>query len=106
MSKSKSPFSNGSQYSDWLSSNCERCKKYDYEHPELSCELENAIGIAAITDGKVTQEIYKRMGAESGNYIWMCPEVDWTEKWKKSFKKRYEMSKIFKETRKIFPDQS
>ena len=89
MNETRSAFSNGTQYADWLDSNCLRCKKYDYANPEQSCEIDNAISMAAMSDGQVPLEIFDRMGAKSGNYIWMCPEVDWTDEWKKEWEEKH-----------------
>lgn len=80
---SNRPFSNGSQFGDWQSSNCFRCKKYNEDY-RLSCPIDVAIGMAYIGDGTVSEDIYKRMGADSNinAYVWMCLEADWTDEWK------------------------
>jgi hypothetical protein len=85
------PFYCGSQYMDWLTANCERCKKYDLE--QSSCEIDSALFEACIDDGTVSEEIAVRMGflvdgKQNGNYNWMCPEVDWTEEWKAEYLRR------------------
>ena len=80
------PFSNGSQFMDWLSANCDRCKKYN-EDVDKTCDIEYALGMAYVNDGKITDEMAKRCGADvnKGKFQWMCPEVDWTEEWKKEY---------------------
>ena len=76
-----SPFSNGSQFVDWESSNCGDCKLYNPdEYSVTTCQIHEALADAAIDDGKVSQGIAKRMGylgedgSENGNYIWFCTE--------------------------------
>ena len=48
---------------------------------------EYALGMAYVNDGKITDEMAKRCGADvnKGKFQWMCPEVDWTEEWKKEY---------------------
>ena len=87
MSKGKvSPFSNGTQYSDWSNANCNRCKKSAQQLPESSvhdcdCDIEEALLEAYIADGEVEYPIANRMGyfLNQGKDNWVCPEVDWTE---------------------------
>jgi hypothetical protein len=69
-------FSNGSQYTDWTSRNCDRCSKYDPEgEKEFECDIDSALFNAFWDDGKVTEEIAKRMGYQPGLYTWACPEL-------------------------------
>lgn len=76
-------FSNGSQYSDWTASNCDRCKKAAPLYEDSTCPIELALCEALLSCGKVTQEIADRMGyVDQGKDVWMCKEVDWTEEWK------------------------
>ncbi len=84
------PFSNGTQYLDWQSSNCERCKKYrdDFKDPE-ACPIDLAIGEASVSDGKITNKMAKRMGYDPNKYVWRCGEVEWTDEWKAEWKKRH-----------------
>lgn len=81
-------FSSGSQYSDWVSSNCERCTKYNKEGVS-DCEIETALLCAYFDDGKVAPDIAERAGANeeenAGRYIWQCSEVDWTDEWKAEY---------------------
>ena len=72
------PFSYGTQYGDWVGSNCERCKKFK------GCNILQAIDFAFLDDGSVEEQIANRMGyfLNEGKYCWMCPEVEWTEEWK------------------------
>lgn len=77
-------FSSGSQYGDWVASNCERCAKYDVNDLP-TCEIDEALGLAYLDDGKVTPEIALRAGVNEENankYVWPCSEVEWTEEWK------------------------
>jgi hypothetical protein len=70
------PFSCGSQGSDWMSANCERCQKGG--ESAGACDIDVAHGKAYWGDGKVPQAIADRMGAtEFGHgrcYNWPCPE--------------------------------
>ena len=84
------PFSSGSQYYDWLSCNCDRCKKGATREiwetgtvEDIKCDIERSLSIGAIT-GRVPKEIARRMGffENRGKYVWPCPEVEWTEEWK------------------------
>jgi hypothetical protein len=73
------PFSNGSQYMDWLARNCDRCSlNYDHENQATrGCEIEEALSFACIDDGKVSAEIARRCGITAGtrtHYTWDCPE--------------------------------
>ena len=76
------PFYCGTQCADWRISNCERCKKFDYDNPK--CEIDIAIAQAQFGDGTFTPEMAKRMGwtNDCKEYIWMCSEVEWTDEWK------------------------
>lgn len=71
------PFSFGSQYSDWSSKNCANCIKGAKE-PDfvINCDIEQELLLASFEDGYVTEDVFKRMGAEKneGNYNWICPE--------------------------------
>ncbi len=71
------PFSCGSQYGDWNSSNCDQCKKGAKEPDnEIKCELQNALVYAYFDDGTISKKIAKRIGyfKNHGKYIWECPE--------------------------------
>jgi hypothetical protein len=82
------PFSCGSQYLDWEASNCERCTK-QYVEPNFNCEIQAALLEACMGDGYITKSMAKRMGFEhiASKYVWCCPEVEWTEAWKKEYAK-------------------
>jgi hypothetical protein len=87
-----SPFANGSQFSDWQASNCERCKKYNedmlVDDPNI-CEIDLALLGAYLDDGQVEKDIAQRMGFIDNRekYNWKCTEVDWTDAWKKEWEK-------------------
>lgn len=85
MSDRAYPFSNGSQYMDWKSSNCEAnegChKRYDEKAQDWRCDIERAIDNAYMDDGTIDREMAVRMGMPGdSNYVWPCPERD--PKWK------------------------
>lgn len=87
-------FDSGTQFMDWTSCNCERCKKSTSNDPSIGpsdmpkCEVEYALILACIGDGVVTPEIRRRAGADeepTGRYVWPCLEVEWTEEWKAEY---------------------
>jgi hypothetical protein len=68
-----SPFSSGAQRMDWQDANCCRCKKYTGQ--DGSCEIDDAISLAACGDGTVSAKIATRMGYASPlAYCWECLE--------------------------------
>lgn len=78
------PFHCGSQYVDWTSRNCDRCKSsWDdgMAVPYGPCEIDNALSAACLEDGQVSDEIGKRMGAGADplSYSWECPEKELKE---------------------------
>lgn len=82
------PFSNGSQYMDWETSNCERCKKGIINELEYRCPIQKALSIAYIGDGQISDIMAKRMGISKETVntdVWPCGEVEWTEEWKKEY---------------------
>lgn len=90
------PFSNGSQYADWQSCNCERCQKsVTVTDPGgdqwPTCEIESALLEADIFDGRISDEIAQRMGYDQERYVWPCGEVQWTEEWKAELRRRRAM---------------
>lgn len=86
MAERVSVFSNGSQYADWQSRNCDRCTKYNPEKYDGQCDLDLALGMSYIDDGLLEQPIAERLGYVEGvafglgadgtgfAYGWDCPE--------------------------------
>ncbi len=70
------PFSNASEFGDWVFSNCERCKKKYTDG--WRCNIQYALDKAYMSDGKVTNNIAQRMGLldNMDKYIWQCPEIE------------------------------
>ena len=74
------PFSNGTEYQDWKTWNCDRCIKnfdwkgfYDgtvtsWKNPK--CKAEELLGSAYIGDGTISERTYKFIGLDKG---WDCP---------------------------------
>lgn len=61
------PFSNGTEFTDWLEGNCERCKKgagYSGEWP--TCPIEDALTYAMFDDGTIDDAIADRIGPGEG----------------------------------------
>jgi hypothetical protein len=90
MNKRIRPFSCGTQYGAWVMSNCDRCKKGAREGQGFECDIDEALWEGYWGDGTVSMEIAERMGAieNEGAYIWQCPEVEWTDEWKKEWESR------------------
>lgn len=81
-------FSNGTQFSDWQVSNCDRCTKgasvclAPGDWP--TCTIEAELVKAYFDTGCVPDEIAARAGvSDEQSYVWMCSEVVWTEEWKR-----------------------
>ena len=72
------PFHNGSQFADWRILNCDSCKRsVDNKKSGGSCDIEEALDVACLTDGNVSNEIGVRMGATDPiAYTWKCPEYE------------------------------
>lgn len=54
------PFSNGTEFMDWISSNCDRCTKgpaIGHCGPNEKCDIENAFALASIAGGTIKDEI-------------------------------------------------
>lgn len=50
------PFSCGSEFADWTASNCEQCvASAPTTFDDHSCPLEQALGVAYLTDGKIAR---------------------------------------------------
>lgn len=63
------PFSNGSEYIDWLAGNCDLCTKgYDHEAQVTRCDLEEALSLACVDDGKVPRAVAERIGIADRPY--------------------------------------
>jgi len=78
------PFSSGSQYDDWTSSNCDRCTKGYHLQPDgewPNCKIEGALLKAYFGSGEIDDEIAELMGynsVEQPAYGWKCNEYDAT----------------------------
>jgi hypothetical protein len=68
------PFYCGSQFGDWIDRNCSRCSKYDPDEATGECEIDDALGMAYLGDGEISEEIARRMGYDEAVYSWDCPE--------------------------------
>lgn len=68
------PFDNGSQFGDWRIHNCKRCKKQ--WNDGYYCRIEQALDLAYIENGHISQDIADRMGLPNDNYVWDCPEKE------------------------------
>lgn len=85
------PFSNGTQYLDWETSNCSRCTKTLERHDGyFICSIEAALNAAMFDDGTISESIAKRMGYLNNRdaYSWPCGEVEWTAEWQAEYEAR------------------
>lgn len=69
-----SPFSSGTSYMIWRSSNCDNCAK-DWDPNSLDpnakpCDIEEAISLASVSEGVILKQIWKRAGEGKTK----CPE--------------------------------
>ena len=73
------PFSNGTEFEDWLASNCNDCRKsvdaIGKPGDWPTCEIEGALTYAYLGDGTVDQAIADRMGFDK-SLVWRCTELD------------------------------
>ena len=89
------PFSNGSQFADWESCNCDRCTKSKLgdDGYAINCPLLNALFEAQMDDGTISEADAKGIGYLDENdqttrrYVWPCNQVVWTEEWKAAYLK-------------------
>lgn len=71
------PFHSGTDFEIWEARNCAVCKKAwqnnEEQYPDGNgpCELDNALTVAYITDGQITEDQYKRLGVPGA-----CTELD------------------------------
>ena len=88
------PFHCGSQFGDWVASNCDRCTKDPCgegdDHKFGRCDIADALAHAFFGDGEVSEDIAKRMNLPGNEkaLVWMCNEVEWTEEWEKKFEEK------------------
>lgn len=69
------PFTCGSQFGDWTASNCSSCTKAappDATYDSMPCEIEKALTLAYLLDGRIPLPIADRMGHGGGRYGWPC----------------------------------
>lgn len=76
------PFSNGTQFMDWIARNCDRCSRCKVnEHGEdaTECDLWDALQAACEAE-PVPAEVLSRIGYKPGAYTWDCPERNCSRK--------------------------
>ena len=74
------PFACGTQFGDWTTANCERCTKGASPGKWPTCTIETALLEAYFDNGRITEDIARRMGWEPGNrYNWRCGEFEIAE---------------------------
>lgn len=68
------PFHSGSHFGDWCASNCSTCTKAppEADYDSMPCEIEKALSLAYMTDGRIPLLIADRMGHGEGRYGWPC----------------------------------
>ena len=67
------PFSNGSQFSDWVERNCHDGCLY-YNHDDPACELDIALGLAYLGEGNIPPDIAERLGCNDTALGYPKPE--------------------------------
>lgn len=78
MSDKITPFSNGTQFGDWVDENCWKCQKdFDEERDAYRCDIQKALDAAYVGDGTISRETAEKMGylKHEGYYIWPCPKL-------------------------------
>ena len=74
MEQSRQIFSSGSESIDWQDRNCYKCKKnYDSEKEIVHCEIEEALSVASLTDGRIDKKLADKIGFVDG-FFQDCPE--------------------------------
>ena len=90
------PFYCGGQFSDWTSTNCDRCTKGSHlQSPDEwpRCPLEAALTEAYVGDGTIDQDIATRIGyVPLASYNWPCAEFEATVEWKAEYERRHSQS--------------
>jgi hypothetical protein len=79
--ETRTPFSNGSEYEDWRSRNCDRCRK-DYDERRAmggeACEIEECLSMGGPhMDGKIPAALCDRAGLTEDHWRHSpkrCPE--------------------------------
>jgi hypothetical protein len=66
-----SPFSQGTQFLDWIDENCEQCV-----HAAEGCKMFDGLIAARVGDGTVSREIADRLGVPENTWSdWQCKEL-------------------------------
>lgn len=79
------PFSDSGQAGNWFTSNCDCCVFGNANRETGACDIEQALALAYLDDGAVSEDIAQRMGylkpdgTRNGAYVWPCTEVEWTD---------------------------
>jgi hypothetical protein len=61
------PFSNGTEYSEWIDRNCENCVHVDWDHPdepEADCPLLVGLSMADWSDGTIDWALAYAVGLD------------------------------------------
>lgn len=78
MTREVQPFDSGTQYGAWRAHNCYECAKFNPDKFDGQCDIDEAIGLAYIGSGKISERIAERMGYRNivpGPWTWECPEA-------------------------------
>lgn len=71
-----SPFSNGTEFSQWVETNCDRCTRaYDEDAEIYLCPIQEALDMASLDDGTVDADVARRMGFGGGLHVRRCREI-------------------------------
>lgn len=83
MSKKYKPFASLRESQEWISKNCDSCKKgFDRKRRRFRCEWERKLCLAAISGKEITEKVAKAIGyldnfapgwTDPQCTIWECP---------------------------------
>jgi hypothetical protein len=81
----KRPFSNGTDFTLWMSKNCDECKISTSfrDSDKFLCHIDEALIIAYFDDGVIDEKIFNKIGQRKDLHFNDCP-----------FKNAYELRKV------------
>ncbi len=69
------PFSNGSDFTNWMTNNCDECKISTSfrDSSDFICHIDEALTIAYLDDGKIDENIFNKIGRRKDLHLNNCP---------------------------------
>jgi len=77
MAKKHKPFPTYNQFAEWISRNCDSCKKgFDKKRRRFRCDWEWKLCRAAIGNGEIAEKVAKAIGYLDSERcdLWQCSE--------------------------------